>query len=615
MACEPSQPPDTGSPSAAAPVSDWVLTLPLSGAIDAGFDRSRFTAHGDCLAFVHGWLHDASAPRSAWRVRGTAAAEYVLARYARCGEAALPALRGSFALVLVDRSLARIVVARDPVGTLPLFFATRGTSVLVAGSPRTLIRQPGISADLNPVALADRLCLRWPDPAETFFAAVRRVLPGSRLTIQGGQAISARYWDPLPDDQPVRWSRADEAERFDEALDRAVDRCLPDGPGAIFLSGGLDSISVAAVAADRAAAACRPLPLALSLAFPDPACDERHVQASVARDLRLPQDLVEFDVAVGSRGLLAEALDLSATLPAPLLNTWSPAYLALARGARATHGVQAILTGTGGDEWLSVSPYFAADLMRRGDVAGLARFAAAWRRSHRQSAVAFARSLAWTFGLRPLAGMWLHRIAPEAHAASRARRLTASDPSWVAPDPHVRAQQARRAPACLGAPAPRQGFYLQEVRTGLDHALASHELEELSQLGDRVGVGFAHPFWDADLVDMLYRLPPDLLNAGGRSKGLVRATLARRFPELGFERQRKVSATSFSRSLVRREAPAIARTVGPLRTLDALGVVEARGADEYLRQTLDGSRGAMYRVWDLLNLEHWARCQVAGANG
>ena len=252
--------------------------------------------------------------------------------------------------------------------------------------------------------------------------------------------------------------------------------------------------------------------------------------------------------------------------------------------------------------------------MRQGDVAGLARFAAAWRRSHRLSTVAFARSFAWTFGLRPLAGMWLHRVAPAAHAASRARRLTASDPTWVAPDPRVRVQQQRRAPASLGAPEPRQGFYLQEVRGGLDHALASQELEELSQLGDRAGVGFAHPFWDADLVDMLYRLPPEVLNAGGRSKGLVRAALARRFPDLGFDRQRKVSATTFSRSLVRREAPAIVRTVGALRTLDALGVVDARGAGEYLRQTLHGSRGAVYRVWDVLNLEHWARSQLAGAH-
>ena len=64
-------------------------------------------------------------------------------------------------------------------------------------------------------------------------------------------------------------------------LDQAVDRCLSTGPTGIFLSGGLDSISVAAVAAGRARQLSRPAPIAFSLGFPHPSCDERAIQSKL----------------------------------------------------------------------------------------------------------------------------------------------------------------------------------------------------------------------------------------------------------------------------------------------------------------------------------------------
>src|SRR5262249_51382484 len=65
----------------------------------------------------------------------------------------------------------------------------------------------------------------------------------------GGHLRLDRYWKPFPEDAPIEWLTAKEAARFDEVFDRAVDRCLHNGPIGIFLSGGFDSISVAA--ADR----------------------------------------------------------------------------------------------------------------------------------------------------------------------------------------------------------------------------------------------------------------------------------------------------------------------------------------------------------------------------
>ena len=532
--------------------------------------------------------------------------------YRRNGVAGFDRLRGAFAFVIVDADRDCVVGVRDPIGLHPLFYCQRGAEVSFAATPIVLAADRTPEA-LNRAALADHLCHRWPDPAETYFAGVRRVLPGSRVVVSGGRVHTARYWDPGPVDRPIEWLTAAEVARFDETMAKAVDRCLDTGRTGIFLSGGLDSISVAAVAADRARARGHRLPLALSLGFEDPSCDERAVQRAVAAELGLEHTLLSFGEALGERGLFQQALALNQDWPAPLGSTWNPAYMALAaQGRRA--GVETILTGTGGDEWLTVSAFLAADLIRAGDVAGFARFVASWRRSYRCSSLVLARSTMWTFGLRPLMSRLCHRRAPDAWDRRRRGRLLRSDPSWVAPDPALKRELERRAPGCLPAADPSNGFYLREMRTALDHAIVTMELEERHHIGQQTGLRFLHPYWDADVVQLLFRTPPALLDRSGRSKGLVRETVARRFPTLGLDRQRKVAATSVHRSMLSAEVRELKRAVGNLDVLAGLGVVDPGTGWAFVDQALGKPGVHQHRAWDLLNLETWTRSFIHCAN-
>jgi hypothetical protein len=261
-------------------------------------------------------------------------AKLVLQAYAREGEAALSRLRGSFVVAIVDGARGRAMLVRDPMGSHPLFYAEAGSCVLFAVSPGRLLGRAGVSRELNRAAIADHLCQRWPDPHETFFKAVRRVPPGMRAVLSKGRLQFDRYWDPAPVGRPLQWLTPEEASGFDDVFERAVKRCLCHGRAGIFLSGGLDSISVAAVAAESARASGQSLPLALSLGFPDPECNEQERQVAVARDLGLRQILLDFDEALGFRPTLQETLELTAKAAAPILNAWQPAYSALARHAR-----------------------------------------------------------------------------------------------------------------------------------------------------------------------------------------------------------------------------------------------------------------------------------------
>ena len=226
-----------------------------------------------------------------------------------------------------------------------------------------------------------------------------------------------------------------------------------------------------------------------------------------------------------------------------MANMWNAGYEPLAqRGAE--RGCSVILTGMGGDEWLTVSPYLAADLMKALDVRAFVKHVRALQRSYPFLQRSLLRSALWNFGARPLISSTFARIAPRWWTDMRVRRVVASTPSWVAPDLSLRKSIDDRIEASLPWPILRMGSTGVEAMTGLEHPIVSMDLEEHHELGQRTGVRLRHPYWDVDLVELLMRTPPHLLNGKGKAKGLVREALASRFPALGFERQKKVCASS-----------------------------------------------------------------------
>ena len=527
---------------------------------------------------------------------------------------ALAPLSGRFALFIADRSRNRLLAVRDQMGMHPLFYADAARGLLFSTSIDALLSQPEVSRDLNRVVVAEHLVHRWVDPNETYFSAVRRVPPGHALEAAGASRAVRRYWDPS---SPTGGRMTDEEAvgQFAPVFERAVARCMGARRSAVFLSGGFDSVSIAATATTLARRAGRPEPHALSLGFSDPDCDEQFVQRSVAQSLGLTQELLPYDVAVGSRGVLGPALELGATWPVPILNIWAPAYYALAQRA-GRHGCDTILTGTGGDEWLNVTPCLAADLMRQGRFRQLAKLTRVFQGSFRLDSAAVLKSTLWTFGLRRLIGGAADAIAPTFWRRRRHQREIEKTLPWVAPDPAIRRAMDERCERLLPPARPGPGgFYEREMRSALTHPLVAMEYEEHFEFGRRVGASMLHPYLDPDLVQLLYGMSPDALISGGRSKGLVRDTVARQFPELGFERAQKVNATGFFRGVLLREGPAAWQARNGARTLSDLGVLASSTFEPVVHDLFAGRRpNDNYLVWNVLNLESWVRARVRGTS-
>jgi hypothetical protein len=239
----------------------------------------------------------------------------------------------------------------------------------------------------------------------------------------------------------------------------------------------------------------------------------------------------------------------------------------------------------------------------------------------------FTRNIVWRFGVRPLltgtTKRVLRRTAPGLELGQRLRRAAGRTPDWVAPDPELRGgivERERRAFAELVASErwlsrrmpwryPRN--YIAEGRTALTQTLMAMEHEEMFEQARRLDLRMVHPFWDVDVVEFLFRTPPEQLNRGGRAKGLVRETLATRFPELGFERQRKVVAVDFSRSLVLGEGRRAWEAYGGVPALAEAGIVDPDAAARAVDAVLSDPRARDYhRIWDLLACEAWLRAQT-----
>jgi hypothetical protein len=276
------------------------------------------------------------------------------------------------------------------------------------------------------------------------------------------------------------------------------------------------------------------------------------------------------------------------------------------------------MTGGGGDEWLTVDLKLAADFIQALQFGNLYRFARSRLASFAVPAHSGLRYVLWEYGLREVlrfhARALLAKHAPSILQARRRRVFERAELPWIAPDPRLRAEvRARReadvermvAPQKVGG---RFHFYASDGGMLLDHPALAAQREDDYEDGRRAGAELLHPYWEPDLISFLFRVPPELLLRGGLEKGIVRSSVARRFPNLGFEGQKKVVSAEYQRAMMRRELPSALRRVGGCDALIELGVVDGAKFDSLVGSALATSdHRELYRVWQLLTLETWVR--------
>jgi asparagine synthase (glutamine-hydrolysing) len=175
--------------------------------------------------------------------------ELVLRAWREWGEEAFARLLGDFSFVLWDVAARQLFCVRDLMGLRPFFYATRQGWFFFSNTLEVLRLASGLSSTLDPEFIGDFLLQEWSsDASRSVYKDIHRLPPGHRLKYSC-EGMHVRRYSGLPVEEPLCLKRPEEyIERFQSLLEQTVRDRMPHERSAIFLSGGLDSTTIAAVA-------------------------------------------------------------------------------------------------------------------------------------------------------------------------------------------------------------------------------------------------------------------------------------------------------------------------------------------------------------------------------
>lgn len=179
--------------------------------------------------------------------------EVILHSFARWGIECVYRFRGMFAFGLWDRDARELWLVRDRIGIKPLYLASTPYGTAFASEIKALLEQPGMQRSVDEEALFHYLSFLVSPAPRTLFRGVEKLEAGTWTRIGAdGHRTTSRYWDPFDDVEPVPDLGDDELGRQVLALlDESVQlRKVSDVPVGVFLSGGVDSSTNAALFSD-----------------------------------------------------------------------------------------------------------------------------------------------------------------------------------------------------------------------------------------------------------------------------------------------------------------------------------------------------------------------------
>ncbi|MFQ5763879.1 MAG: asparagine synthase (glutamine-hydrolyzing) [Rhodospirillales bacterium] len=453
---------DTGDQPLYAPLKD-------GGNGGEGAGRLALVANAEIYNYVELRL---DMGRVAFRTRSDC--EPPLHLYRRHGLDFARHLRGMYAIAVHDPAEDSLVLARDPFGIKPLYYAETPDGLAFASEPQALFRAGLVAPALRPRARDELLQLQFTTGAETVFEGVNRLLPGETAVVRQGRIGERLHLPAIPDRGPVETGKAEALLRLDEVLNDSVGiHQRADVPYGMFLSGGIDSSVLLAMMARLNEHPVKAFTAGFAGAS---VADERLHARAVAEAAGADHAEVDF----GEDDFWALLPRVAEVMDDPAADYAALPTFKLAAKARA-EGLKVVLTGEGGDEMFG----------------GYGRYRRAVR--------------ARLFGGRPMRrrgvfdGLDVLRETPAGWRDGFQRTV-----DEAAERPRTALQAAQAADCADWLP--------NDLLSKLDRCLMAHGVE------GRV------PFLDVKVADFALRLPDSLKIRRGRGKWLLRRWLETALP-------------------------------------------------------------------------------------
>ena len=517
----------------------------------------------------------------------------LVAAYRRHSEQLLQHLAGGFVLAVLDPIERRLLIAIDRMGQFPMHYARRGGTLVFGTTADSVLAHPGMERRIRPDGLYRYLYFHMvPSPASPF-EGLAKLPAGHRIWLADDDLQVRRYWWPRFQQSRDTDQQALE-QTLTEHLERAVERLLHNGPTGAFLSGGIDSSTVAGMLARL-----RPGRVdTFSIGFDAVGYDEmayariaaNHFGCRAHEYYVTPQDV-------------AEALPrIAASYDEPFGNSSAlPAWFCARMAAEA--GMHRLLAGDGGDELFAGNQRYAAQ-----------RIFEYWNRIPARLRQGVLEPLFSHLPERPALLRKARRYVEQARIPLPERLqsynfLHRIDPGEIF-QPDFLAQVNQEAPL----EAMRAIYRLPEGATSLNrmlfldwqHTLADNDLRKVGRMCQLAGVDVAYPMLDDDLVEFSLGVPSDLQLKHGRLRHFYKEALKDFLPPAIIGKKKHGFGLPFG--IWMRDYAPLAELAGDslLRLKRRQDFIKPSFIDRLIR--LHGSGHAAYYgelVWVLMMLDLW----------
>lgn len=535
-----------------------------------------------------------------YRFRGHSDTEVLLSLYLARGEAMLAMLNGIFAFAIYDRTDQTLFLACDAMGVKPLYFSEGRDGFVFGSELKALVACGGVSGSLDVSALLRYLGFLWSPGGATPFKGVSRLGPGETLRVKDGRIIRRWRWAGSTwAAEPLELDAAEAIRQVREGVRTAVHRqMVADVPVGAFLSGGLDSSAVVAMALEVS---------------PDIDCftiDTGAVRdAGVTDDLPYARQVAKHlgvklhEIQVDSSRMAADLERMVSQLDEPLADPAPLNVFYISQLARQ-HGVKVLLSGAGGDDLFTGYRRHRALMLERywtwlpvAARAGLRHMTArlgqggSWSR---RVTKAFAQA-DWSVDQR-LVGyfLWadpvgvLALFAPDHRAALAGGAMAAPMEDYLAMLP-------------LGLPSLQRMLALEQ-----QFFLADHNLLYTDKMSMATGVEVRVPLLDNDLVRLANALPPGLKQRGAEGKWVLKKAMEPYLPHEVIYR----SKTGFGAPLrhwLRHELREFVDDMLSANTLRRRGLFDPTAVANLVADDRAGRVDAAYTILGLVCIEIWCR--------
>ena len=529
--------------------------------------------------------------------------ETIVHLYEEYGSNCVEHLRGMFAFAIWDRSKRCLFIARDRLGIKPLYYRYDGNRLLFGSEIKAVLACPGVKPEFNRGTLAEYLAFGYIAGAESMYAGIRKLMPGHILTLdECGQLLTTSYWDLEVKADDGNQPREHYVRRYREQLEECVSsHLMSDVPLGVFLSGGLDSSSVAALTTR-----IRKEPIeTFAVGYGEEAYSELPYARTVAEHLKSRHHEVHL-----SRDEFFQILPrLIWHEDEPIVWPSSVALYFVARLARER--VTVVLTGEGSDETLGgYSRYPWTLLNSRLDSVYRALTPAVLRRVLREGISAFPlsadskRKLEHTFLWRDSAA-WPSFYFDNFYSAFSAAEqddLLTPEAKQMAGDAYAGSMK-----------------YWNHSSGNLLHRLLYADIKtylvELLMKQDQMSMAASIesrvPFLDHSLVEFTASIPAKYATRGMAGKCILKAAVEDLLPNSIVHRQKMGFPTPWAYWLAGPQLEDLEHLLVEPRTLQR-GLFRGEIVKRLFAEHRAGSRDHGNRIWRLLNLELWLRVCVDG---